>query len=338
MHPDPEKPSGRFQLEQGLVKEKSGFWGKEKFSSGEDQSKSDPFAHVEELSSFQKTICKRMYQIYEGDIEKMSMVMRAPKGLIREHVTNERFSLDTPNGNVCREERKNASSFYSLKAYKKKWLKAYCETVQGLRPVVQPFFEPCCHEENCSETTCSCVQNHMFCTAACSWSAESPNFFRGCDCKEGDCSKISCNCWSLRRECDPDLCKCQTCSDMPNQPATKQRCRNDNVRMRRHPQLLLGESTVQGAGFGLFTKDTLKKGDFVGEYVGESISQEEAERRGQIDDARNSSYLFNIASDCVVDSAMKGNCTRFINHSHDNANVEPKSKSNGLPRLVAFFR
>jgi histone-lysine N-methyltransferase EZH2 len=85
--------------------------------------------------------------------------------------------------------------------------------------------------------------------------------------------------------------------------------------MRRHAHLLLAASTIEDAGWGVYTKHALKKGDFVHEYVGEVISQEEAERRGSIYDKVNQSYLFNLSSDCVVDASRKGNKTRFANHS-----------------------
>jgi histone-lysine N-methyltransferase EZH2 len=57
--------------------------------------------------------------------------------------------------------------------------------------------------------------------------------------------------------------------------------------MGRHVHTLVAESDIKEAGFGLFTKQSLKKGDFVIEYVGEQISQEEAERRGVIYDKMN---------------------------------------------------
>ena len=57
--------------------------------------------------------------------------------------------------------------------------------------------------------------------------------------------------------------------------------------MRRHAHTLIAESKIDAAGWGLFTKNSLKKGDFVIEYVGELISQEEAERRGVIYDKMN---------------------------------------------------
>jgi len=85
--------------------------------------------------------------------------------------------------------------------------------------------------------------------------------------------------------------------------------------MQRHAHLLIAKSTVRNAGWGCFTKYDLRKGDFIHEYVGEIISQEEAERRGQFYDIRNRSFLFNLCSDHAIDGNNKGNKTRFINHS-----------------------
>lgn len=110
------------------------------------------------------------------------------------------------------------------------------------------------------------------------------------------------------------------------QSATPQRCRNDSLSMRRHIHLLMGKSTAENAGWGVFNKTPLKKGDFVHEYLGEVISQEEAERRGRIYDKCNRSYLFNLTSDFVIDASRKGNKTRFVNHS---------SKPNCCTRLVS---
>ena len=57
--------------------------------------------------------------------------------------------------------------------------------------------------------------------------------------------------------------------------------------------------------------------DFVIEYKGEVIPQEEAERLGIIYDQLNLSYLFNITNECVLDATKKGNKAKFLNHSEN---------------------
>jgi SET domain-containing protein len=69
-------------------------------------------------------------------------------------------------------------------------------------------------------------------------------------------------------------------------------------------------------GLGAFALRRIPKGARVGEYVGERISQKEADRR--YDDAamdRHHTFLFTVTSRTVIDAAVGGNDTRFINHS-----------------------
>mmetsp|Transcript_27443 Transcript_27443/g.43347 ORF Transcript_27443/g.43347 Transcript_27443/m.43347 type:complete len:157 (-) Transcript_27443:60-530(-) len=106
--------------------------------------------------------------------------------------------------------------------------------------------------------------------------------------------------------------------------------------MGRHSHLLIAESKIKQAGWGLFTKHAMKKGDFVHEYVGEIISQEEAERRGVIYDKLNMSYLFNLSSDLVVDSTRKGNKARYANHS-STPNIEPKTIHVNGDMRIGFY-
>ena len=265
------------------------------------------------ITPIQISVLERLNIVFQGDTEKMAKAMGADVSSVQTFV-NELSTKILPVGKHLTEDyhrrKVKDANVYSMKHYNPSWLKRVEEAK------INPLFYPCDHEGLCSDENCSCVRNAWFCTKHCVWSTKSRNFFRGCACKAGQCRTRSCSCYAALRECDPDLCRsCGACSDPPNARASKQMCRNDNVSMRRHAHLLMAESSIDGAGWGLYNKQALKKGDYIHEYVGEVISQEEAERRGRIYDKVNRSYLFNLTADFVVDASRKGNKTRFINHS-----------------------
>jgi SET domain-containing protein len=75
---------------------------------------------------------------------------------------------------------------------------------------------------------------------------------------------------------------------------------------------------------GLFIGEDAKKGDFLGEYLGEILSPAEVERRGALYDKRGTSYIFTLNKVQAIDATRMGNKLRFINHQHKKFNCRPK--------------
>jgi len=89
-----------------------------------------------------------------------------------------------------------------------------------------------------------------------------------------------------------------------------------SIQKRQPKHVLVGESEIHG--FGGFCGEPVEKNEFVSEYVGELISQDEAERRGaSVYDLKNLSYVFHLNSESCVDAQACGNNAKFINHKKE---------------------
>jgi hypothetical protein len=95
-------------------------------------------------------------------------------------------------------------------------------------------------------------------------------------------------------------------------------CSNLPFHLRKPKKVNVKPSKIHG--WGTFTQENIEKNEFVMEYKGELISQEEADRRGIIYDKLNLSYLFNINNDVVVDATRKGNKAKYLNHNEKDPN------------------
>uniref|UniRef100_A0A8C6UH32 Histone-lysine N-methyltransferase n=1 Tax=Neogobius melanostomus TaxID=47308 RepID=A0A8C6UH32_9GOBI len=101
--------------------------------------------------------------------------------------------------------------------------------------------------------------------------------------------------------------------------------------------------TENGRGWGVRTLQHINKNTFVMEYIGEIITNEEAEKRGREYDSQGSTYLFDldyVEDVYTVDAAHYGNISHFVNHScNPNLqvfNVFIDNIDERLPRIALF--
>ena len=79
------------------------------------------------------------------------------------------------------------------------------------------------------------------------------------------------------------------------------------------PQVSVRGSSVHG--LGVFADEAIPAGAVVLEYTGERVSRDEALRRESA--TPGVTYIFRYDDDVLIDGAVGGNESRFINHSCD---------------------
>lgn len=93
-------------------------------------------------------------------------------------------------------------------------------------------------------------------------------------------------------------------------------CSNRAIQRRQNaktrPELAMG-----GKGWGLFAAEEIKAGTFIAEYVGDILDENACEERMKHYSKRHAQhyYMLEVRSGFIIDAGMRGNETRFINHS-----------------------
>ncbi|KAF8890247.1 hypothetical protein CPB85DRAFT_1333334 [Mucidula mucida] len=185
---------------------------------------------------------------------------------------------------------------------------------------------PCSHDGRCADDSCPCFANGAYCEAACRCEHRPCiRRRRGCNCQRTCRTKI-CPCYAAGMECDPEVCTNCEAAD-----AVLGRCKNAFIQRGVCKELEVKESQW---GRGLFAAETIKKGEFISEYVGELIYDATVDSRSELANHRRRSYVFRLNSEVSIDSSYICNETRYMNHSKEDANCIPEVKLvNGEHRI-----
>ncbi|XP_063802675.1 histone-lysine N-methyltransferase ASH1L [Pseudophryne corroboree] len=125
-------------------------------------------------------------------------------------------------------------------------------------------------------------------------------------------------------ECSPNTCPCG------------EQCHNQRIQRHEWVQCL-ERFRAEGKGWGIRTKEPLKASQFIVEYLGEVVSEQEFRNR-MIEQYHNHSdhYCLSLDSGMVIDSYRMGNEARFINHSCDPNCEMQKWSVNGVYRIGLY--
>uniref|UniRef100_UPI0037E9A131 histone-lysine N-methyltransferase NSD2 n=1 Tax=Semicossyphus pulcher TaxID=241346 RepID=UPI0037E9A131 len=128
----------------------------------------------------------------------------------------------------------------------------------------------------------------------------------------------------LQYECHPQVCP------------SGERCCNQDFTKRLYPETKIIKTP--GKGWGLVALRDIKKGEFVNEYIGELIDEEECRARIKYAHENNITdfYMLTIDKDRIIDAGPKGNYSRFMNHSCQPNCETQKWTVNGDTRVGLF--
>jgi hypothetical protein len=207
--------------------------------------------------------------------------------------------------------------------------------------------DPCSHEGPCMKGICPCVDKGLLCEKFCGCTLDCCAYkFNGCACHARGKNCMSkqkdkpCICVQLDRECDPSLCdSCGILEDTAprlledeDSVPHRRRCRNSDLQHGQEKAVVVGRSQLQSVGYGLYTAEPILQDEFVLEYRGEIITQDEGTRRAARRGSDEPSFSFTLldTEGVWIDAAMYGNLSRYINHAPE----KDKWGCNIMPKIV----
>ncbi|RUS83107.1 hypothetical protein EGW08_009139 [Elysia chlorotica] len=147
-----------------------------------------------------------------------------------------------------------------------------------------------------------------------------------CECKPDQEDACTSDCLNrmMLYECHPATC-----------PAGD-KCNNQRFQRRIYAEA--EPFKCENRGWGLRCMQDIKKGQFVIEYVGDLIDEEECRKRIEQahDDNITNFYMLTLDKNRIIDAGPKGNCSRFMNHSCCPNLVTQKWTINGDIRVGLF--
>lgn len=129
-----------------------------------------------------------------------------------------------------------------------------------------------------------------------------------------------------------------SCSDDTCSMPVPTLCSNRAIQRRENKWVRV--EYIPGPGFGLIANEKIAAGEFIIEYIGEVIDDEECEKRLTMyrDLGETHFYMLELEKDIVIDARYRSNEARFINHSCDPNSVTQKWNVDGLIRIGIFAR
>ncbi|GAB0100213.1 hypothetical protein DMENIID0001_162180 [Sergentomyia squamirostris] len=148
-----------------------------------------------------------------------------------------------------------------------------------------------------------------------------------CLCREnGENCDFASSCFNrhVLMECTNENCDCA------------ESCMNRPFHKQKYPKTRI--VWTERCGWGLVADEYICTGDFVCEYIGEIINEEEVARRIRIKKEKSNSayYFFTLHNGLTIDAEHKGNVSRYINHSCDPNCMTQKWTVNGAMRIGIF--